>query len=78
MTVPGNVIMVAVVGRGVYWMAGEPCKTASGARVYVTVRAWLTPLARFLKSRPEVMQCFGFHASIICRCDARLSTTDEK
>lgn len=31
MTVLGNVIMVAVVGRGVYWMAGEPCKTASGA-----------------------------------------------
>ncbi len=27
MTVLGNVIMVAVVGRGVYWMAGEPCKT---------------------------------------------------
>lgn len=31
MTVLVNVIMVAVVGRGVYWMAGEPCKTASGA-----------------------------------------------
>ncbi len=31
MTVPGNVIMVAVVGWGVYWMAGEPCKTASDA-----------------------------------------------
>lgn len=58
MTVLVNVIMVAAVERGVYWMAGEPCKTASGARVYVTVRAWLTPLARFLKSRPEVMQCF--------------------
>lgn len=27
----GNVIMVAVVGWGVYWMAGEPCKTASDA-----------------------------------------------
>ena len=31
MTVLVNVIMVAVVERGVYWMAGEPCKTASDA-----------------------------------------------
>lgn len=31
MTVQVNVIMVAVVGRGVYWMAGEPGKMASGA-----------------------------------------------
>ncbi len=31
MMVQVNVIMVAVVGRGVYWMAGEPCKTASDA-----------------------------------------------
>ena len=36
MTVLGNVIMVAVVGQGVYWMAGEPGKTASGAWAYVT------------------------------------------
>lgn len=47
MTVLVNVIMVAAVERGVYWMAGEPCKTASGARVYVTVRAWLMPFSSF-------------------------------
>ncbi|GDO95683.1 hypothetical protein BvCmsNSNP012_00771 [Escherichia coli] len=60
MTVPGNVIMVAVVGRGVCWMASESCKTASGARVYVTVRAWLTPLAHILITRPEVMQRYFY------------------
>lgn len=31
MTVQVNVIMVAVVGRDIFWMAGEACKTASGA-----------------------------------------------
>ncbi len=47
MTVLVNVIMVAAVERGVYWMAGEPCKTASGARVYVTVRSLADALSSF-------------------------------
>ncbi|MCZ5739831.1 inovirus-type Gp2 protein [Escherichia coli] len=34
-------------GRGVYWMAGEPCKTASGARAYATVRSLADALSSF-------------------------------
>ena len=60
MTVPGNVIMVAVVGRGVYWMAGEPCKTASGTRVYVTVRASANALRSFSANSPEVMKRYFY------------------
>ncbi|MCK2433821.1 hypothetical protein MZE14_28245, partial [Escherichia coli] len=60
MTVPGNVIMVAVVGRGVCWMAGEPCKTASGTRVYVTVRASANALRSFSANRPEVMKRYFY------------------
>ncbi|MGT7886558.1 hypothetical protein ACRW1A_27085, partial [Escherichia coli] len=46
-TICNSAIMVAAVERGVYWMAGEPCKTASGARVYVTVRSLADALSSF-------------------------------
>ncbi len=52
--------MVAVVDRGIYWMAGEPCKTASGARVYVTVGRQPTPLTRILITHSEVMQRYFY------------------
>ncbi|EFN5372235.1 hypothetical protein FQF96_27850 [Escherichia coli] len=44
-------------------MAGEPCKTASGTRVYVTVRASANALSSFsekvvLKSCNGIFICF--------------------
>lgn len=48
MTGPVNVIMVAVVGRGVYWMASAPVKQHPVPERIPRSGRWLTPLARFL------------------------------
>lgn len=56
MTVPGNVIMVAVVGLGAStgWQV-NPVKQ------HPMPEFMPTPLARFLKSRPEVMQWIAIY-----------------